>query len=132
LKEKVMDSLKEQFRPEFINRIDDIVIFNYLTKEDIKKIVELELKKVVKRLEKKEIKLKVTEKAKKLLAEKGFDQNLGARPLKRVIQKKVLNPLALEIVSGLVKKGERVVVDAEKEKITFKSATLSKKKVLAK
>jgi len=121
LKEKVMEALKEHFRPEFLNRIDEIIIFNYLGKPEIKKIVELELAKVQKRLEKKKIKLKITEKTKEYLAEKGFDQNLGARPLKRVIQKEVLDPLALKIVAGLVKEKEEIVVDIDKGKVVFRS-----------
>jgi ATP-dependent Clp protease ATP-binding subunit ClpA len=122
LKEKVMDVLRETFRPEFINRIDEIIIFNYLSKEEIKKIVDLELEKVANRLSKKGIKIKVSTKAKELLAEQGFDQNLGARPLKRVIQKKVLNPLALEIVTGQIRGGEEVRVDVSLGKISIKGA----------
>jgi ATP-dependent Clp protease ATP-binding subunit ClpB len=120
LKEKVMSALKESFRPEFLNRIDEIIIFNYLGKEEIKKIVDLELKKVSNRLLQKGIKVEFSEKAKEFLAEKGFDPNLGARPLKRVIQKTVLDSLALKIVSGELKEGDRVLVDFEKGKIVFK------------
>ncbi len=122
LKDKIMDALRESFRPEFINRIDDIVIFNYLSREDIEKIVDLELNKVSLRLIQKGIKIKVSEKAKEKLAEQGFDSNLGARPLKRVIQKKVLNPLALKIVTGQVSEGEEVRVDVDKDKIAIKTA----------
>jgi len=121
LKEKVMASLKENFRPEFLNRIDEIIIFNYLGKPEIKKIVELELEKVSERLKNKKIEIKVTEQTKEFLAERGFDPNLGARPLKRVIQRQVLDPLSLKIVSGEVKEGERVVVDLEKDKIIFRT-----------
>jgi ATP-dependent Clp protease ATP-binding subunit ClpA len=132
LKEKVIEALKEHFRPEFLNRIDEIIIFNYLGKEEIKKIVELELVKVKKRLEKKRIKIKVTAVAKELLAKKGFDPKLGARPLKRVIQKLILDPLALKIVTGQVKEGDRVLVDAQKDQIIFQTprdlAKLSKKR----
>jgi ATP-dependent Clp protease ATP-binding subunit ClpB len=122
LKEKVKEALKERFRPEFLNRIDEIIIFNYLGKGEIKKIVNLELRKVAKRLEQKKIKVQFTEKAKQLLTEKGFDPNLGARPLKRVIQKLILDPLSLEIVTGEVLEGERVVVDVKDKKITFLTA----------
>ncbi len=120
LKNKVMEALKENFRPEFLNRIDEIVIFNYLGKEEIKQIVELELQKVMTRLSAKNIEIKVTPAAKDVLAEQGFDQNLGARPLKRVIQKSVLDPLALKIVSGEVKEKDRVVIDAADNKIVFR------------
>jgi len=121
LKEKVMAALKENFRPEFLNRIDEIIIFNYLGKPEIKKIVDLELEKVAERLKSKKIEIQATESAKEFLAERGFDQNLGARPLKRVIQKQVLDPLSLKIVSGLVKEGERVTVDLEEGKIIFRT-----------
>jgi ATP-dependent Clp protease ATP-binding subunit ClpB len=121
VKEKVISALKEKFRPEFLNRIDEIIIFNYLGKKEIKKIVDLELNKVSQRLLQKGIKIDVSEKAKEFLAEKGFDPNLGARPLKRVIQKLVLDPLALKIVSGQVKEGERVFVDFEDGKIKIKT-----------
>ena len=119
LREKVMGALKERFRPEFLNRIDEIIIFNYLGKKEIKKIVDLELEKVYNRLKGKNITLKVTEPVKELLAERGFDPNLGARPLKRVIQKLILDPLALKIVSGEIKEGDRVVVDVKQKEIVI-------------
>ena len=122
LKEKVLEALKEGFRPEFLNRIDETIIFNYLGKEEIKKIVELELEKVASRLRGKRIEIKVTEKAKELLAERGFDPNLGARPLRRVIQREVLDPLALKIVTGTVKEGEEIEVDAKDGQIIIKTS----------
>ena len=121
LKEKVMEALKEEFRPEFLNRIDEIIIFNYLGKPEIKKIVDLELQKVAERLKNKKIEIKVQEKVKEFLAERGFDPNLGARPLKRVIQKLVLDPLSLKIVGGKVLEGEKVTVDLENDKIIFRT-----------
>ena len=120
LKEKVMESLKETFRPELINRIDEIIIFNYLGPAEIEKIVNLELQKVADRLADKNIRIKVSEKAKGILAERGFDPNLGARPLKRIIQKEVLDPLALKIVTGKVNPGNEIDVEAENGKITIK------------
>jgi len=128
LKDKVMESLKENFRPEFLNRIDEIIIFDYLGKEEIKKIVDIQLDRVANRLKPKEITVKATEKAKALLAEKGFDPNLGARPLKRVIQREVLDPLSLKIVAGLLKEGDNVVIDAEEKKIILKTSTEFKQK----
>ncbi len=121
LKEKVMAALKENFRPEFLNRVDEIIIFNYLGKLEIEKIVDLQLANVAERLKQKGIEIRVTEKAKEFLAEKGFDQNLGARPLKRVIQKTVLDPLALKIVSGELKEKGSVIVDLQDDKIIFKT-----------
>jgi ATP-dependent Clp protease ATP-binding subunit ClpA len=131
LKEKVMAALKENFRPEFLNRIDEIIIFNYLSKSEIRKIVDLELERVSQRLKDKKITIEVTKSAKELLAEKGFDPNLGARPLKRVIQRLLLDPLSLEIVSGKIKEGEKIIADLENGKIVFKkkeSAKFSKQR----
>jgi len=121
LREKVLSALKNSFRPEFLNRIDDIVIFNYLSKLEIKKIVNLELDKVIKRLKKKDIDIRIEEPVKEFIAEKGFDSNLGARPLKRVIQKQILDPLSLKIISGDFEKNERIVIDFQNEKVMFLS-----------
>ncbi len=134
LREKIQNALRERFRPEFINRIDEIIIFDYLGQKEIKQIVDLELNKVQKRLDKKNIKLVVTEKAKDYLAEKGFDPNYGARPLRRLIQKIILDPLALKMVIGEVKEGNRATVDLENKEIILnvdykkKPALLSGKK----
>ena len=117
-----MSALKENFRPEFLNRIDDIIIFNYLGKLEIKKIVDLQLSNIAERFNQKGISIKVTEKAKEFLAEKGFDQNLGARPLKRVLQKMILDPLALKIVSGEIKARDNILVDLEDNNIVFRTA----------
>jgi len=121
LKGKVMEALRENFKPEFLNRIDEIVIFNHLGKPEIKEIVELELRKVAERLSQKDIEIKISQQVKDILAEKGFDPNLGARPLKRIIQKLVLDPLALRIVTGQIQAKDRVVIDAEGEKIIFRT-----------
>ncbi|TSC56710.1 MAG: ATP-dependent Clp protease ATP-binding subunit ClpB [Parcubacteria group bacterium Greene0714_21] len=121
-KERVMAALKEEFRPEFLNRIDEFILFNYLGKAEIKNIVDLELAKVAKRMREHDIVLEVTEKAKELLAVKGFDQNLGARPLRRVVQKRVLDPLALQIVGGEIKAGDRVLLEASGEEIIIHNA----------
>ena len=134
LKDKVMKALKESFRPEFLNRIDEIIIFNYLGKPEIKKIVNLELEKVVLRLKAKRINLCFTDKVKDFLADKGFDPNLGARPLKRVIQQLILDPLALKIVTGEIKTVLPVLVDEDSGKIIFSlpeaKAGRSREKVL--
>jgi len=122
LKDKIMDTLKEEFRPELLNRIDEIIIFNHLSRNDIKKIVDLEIEKVAKRLEKnKNIKIRVSRKAKDLLAEKGFDPKLGARPLKRTIQRLILDPLSLKIVTGEVKEESKVSIDTQDHKIIFQT-----------
>ncbi|MBU3964573.1 AAA family ATPase [Patescibacteria group bacterium] len=129
LKDRVNEALKESFRPEFLNRVDETIIFNYLSKSQIQEIVVLELAKVSKRLERKGIKLRADKEVKELLAEKGFDMNLGARPLKRVIQKFILDPLSLKIVIGETKQGETVNLTAKAGKIIFNSLRpLSKKR----
>ncbi len=126
LRNKVMGALKEQFKPEFLNRVDEIVIFDYLGKSEIKQIVDLELQKVEQRLIKKGIKIEVSLKAKNILADKGYDVSLGARPLKRVVQQQILNPLALKIVIGEIKEGDRIVIDGKNNEITFKEFTKKK------
>src|SRR3989344_5045035 len=124
MKDKITNSLKDQFRPEFLNRIDEIVIFNYLKTPEIKSIVDLEMSKVEKRLQAKEISIKISDKAKELLLQEGFDQNLGARPMKRVIQRLILDPLSIKIVTGEISAGSRVLIDAENGKITFETPKL--------
>ncbi|MDO8584484.1 MAG: ATP-dependent chaperone ClpB [bacterium] len=119
IRDKVTEMLKEQFRPEFLNRVDDIVVFHTLTKKDLTHIVELQLNLVAKRLENKKIRLAFTDKAKLLIAEKGYDPSYGARPLKRAIQDLVLDELALRIVEGKIKEGDTVNVHATKEKIVM-------------
>lgn len=121
-KDKIMELLKESFRPEFLNRIDDIIVFHALSEENIAGVVELQLNSVAKRLEEqRSIDMKVTERAKKILAEKGYDPKFGARPLKRVIQHLILDPLAMKIVSGEVKEDGLVTIDAKKEEIEIKT-----------
>jgi ATP-dependent Clp protease ATP-binding subunit ClpB len=119
MKDKILNSLKEQFRPEFLNRIDEIVIFNYLKETQVKTIVDLELAKVEKRLKAKEISIKVSDRAKEFLLKEGFDASLGARPLKRVIQRLVLDPLSSKIVAGEVTQGNRILVDEKQGMIVF-------------
>jgi ATP-dependent Clp protease ATP-binding subunit ClpB len=121
MREKIFDSLRDSFRPEFLNRIDEIVIFNYLRKEQIKKIVDLELYKVEKRLAAKQIKIEISEKAKDVLVKEGFDPNLGARPLKRVIQRQILDPLSIKIVTNEISEGSRVLIDESDGKIVFQT-----------
>lgn len=124
MKDKVMNSLRDQFRPEFLNRIDDIVIFNYLKKEEISLIVDLEMSKVAKRLLVKEISIEISARAKAFLAKEGFDQNLGARPLKRVIQRLILDPLSIKIVTNEIAEGSRVLIDEKEGKIVFEMPKL--------
>lgn len=120
LKAKIEEALKERFKPEFLNRLDEMIVFNYLSKKEIRKIVDLEFAKVAVRLESKSIKLNLSEEAKEILVEKGFNQKLGARPLKRAIQNLILDPLALNIIMGGVKEGDVVWIGAENKKIIFR------------
>jgi ATP-dependent Clp protease ATP-binding subunit ClpB len=119
---QVLDALHAHFKPEFLNRVDDIIIFHPLGKEQLVKIVELRLEDLRRLLADRKISLELTDAAKELLFTEGYDPNFGARPLKRAIQKLVQDPLALKILDGEVLHGDHVVVDADKKagKMTFK------------
>jgi ATP-dependent Clp protease ATP-binding subunit ClpB len=119
MERRVMDTLRSTFKPEFLNRIDEIIIFHNLTPEQIGAIVEIQLERLRKRLEDRKIELRLSEAAKKLLARKGFDPVYGARPLKRAIQQSIENPLALEILKGRFPEGSTVLADAEGDRIVF-------------
>ncbi|HMT32522.1 MAG TPA: AAA family ATPase, partial [Dermatophilaceae bacterium] len=115
MKNKVQDELKNHFRPEFLNRVDDIIVFPQLTQEEIVAIVDLEIAKLDKRLKDKDMGLELTLTAKNLLAKKGYDPVLGARPLRRTIQREIEDMLSEKILYGELKAGEFVVVDATGE-----------------
>ena len=117
IRKQVTGMLRDHFRPEFLNRIDDVIIFHSLAKEHLTHIIDLQLEAVAKRLADKRISLRFTAKAKGVLADKGHDPQYGARPLRRAIQDMVLDELALQIVEGKIKEGDAVTVDAAKEKI---------------
>ncbi len=120
IKEKVMESLKAQFRPEFLNRIDEVIIFLQLKKEHIKQIVALQFSLLKKRLSDRHIEVELTEEAKEFLAREGYDPVYGARPLKRAIQRLVLDPLAIMILEGKFKEGDVVVIESSEGKISFR------------
>jgi len=119
IKRKTMDALKTQFRPEFLNRIDEIIIFQQLTREHIGQIVGLQFAELKKRLADRHIEVELTEKAKDLLVKEGYDPAYGARPLKRTIQRLVLNPLAVRVLAGEFREGDTVTVSATDGHITF-------------
>ena len=119
MREKVMDVLKSTFRPEFLNRVDEVIIFRKLKKEDLLKIVDIQVGYLQQRLEEKKIGISFTDSAKNYLAEKGYDEIYGARPLKRLIQREIENPLALKVLSGEVKEGSSVKVDIKDGKPIF-------------
>jgi ATP-dependent Clp protease ATP-binding subunit ClpC len=112
LKEELMQVLQQSFRPEFINRIDEIIVFRALSAEQLKEITRLMLDKLVRRLRAQEIEVEFTEQAVEYLAEEGFDPQFGARPLRRTIQRLVENELSRMVLGGQVQAGDRVVVDA--------------------
>jgi len=124
MKEKVLDQLKKTFRPEFLNRVDATVVFHALTKGQIKQIVELMLSEVQERLRHQEIKLKATEEAKELLAKEGYDPHFGARPLRRVIQQRVEDPLSEGVLAGEFRPGDTIVVDVVDEQIRLRALEL--------
>ena len=123
MRRRVMEAVKAQFKPEFLNRIDELLIFHSLGIEEIKAIVEIQVKKLEKRLLERRIGLKMTEKAKEFLSKEGFDPAYGARPLKRVIQKEIQDRLAVGILEGKFKEGDMVTVDMESTKgeLVFKA-----------
>jgi len=121
MESRVMDALRSTFRPEFLNRVDEIVIFNSLGTEEIKKIVDIQIAYLSRRLEGNKIALELTDRAREFLAKTGFDPVYGARPLKRTIQHMIQDPLAVKILDGSVKDGDRVTVDVEKGEVVFRT-----------
>lgn len=119
MEKRVMDALRSTFKPEFLNRIDEIVIFNSLGPEEIKKIVEIQMGLLAKRLEASKITLELTDKAKEFIANSGFDPVYGARPLKRTIQHLVQDPLAMKILDGSVKEGDHLKMDVRDGNLVF-------------
>jgi ATP-dependent Clp protease ATP-binding subunit ClpB len=119
MKKRIMAALRSHFKPEFLNRIDEIVIFNSLTLEDIKSIINIQMSRFSKRLEAKKISIELAESAKDLIAKEGYDPSYGARPLKRAIQKLLQDPLASLILEGKFHEGDHIVVNKEGNALTF-------------
>ena len=124
MKEKLLGELKKTFRPEFLNRVDGVVVFHPLAKEHIRKIVDLMLVTVTQQLDEKGIKLEVTEAAKDFLGEKGYDEAYGARPLRRVIQDMVEDKLSEDLLCGKFQEGDTVVVDLKGEEVVVRTAVV--------
>jgi ATP-dependent Clp protease ATP-binding subunit ClpB len=120
LRSKVMEALKMQFRPEFLNRIDEIVIFNSLDKDEIKSIVEIQLRYLKDRLIEKKISISFSDKIKELIADRGFDPIFGARPIKRTIQQMIENPLSMKILNGEFVENDIIKTDVKNGVIIFK------------
>ena len=120
MKEKISDELKEQFKPEFLNRVDEIIIFHKLSREDAAKVCDLFLSVLCERLKKREIELDVSNAAKDLLLDEGYDPVYGARPLKRVIQRRLEDAISEEILANKISSGQKVLADAKDGKIVFR------------
>ena len=122
---RVMEAMRAAFRPEFLNRVDDVVIFHALSRDHLKQIIEIQLGRLRKMLAERQITLELTNAAKDMLIEEGYDPAYGARPLKRVLQRRVQDPLALELLQGAIRDGDHVVADRKGDGIGFAVITPS-------
>jgi ATP-dependent Clp protease ATP-binding subunit ClpB len=118
----VKDALKQVFKPEFLNRVDEVIVFHTLTAEHLRKIVDIQLRYLADRLHERKIEVKITDAAKELLMEEGYDASFGARPLKRVLQQRLENPLAGELLAGKFGDGDTIKIDAKQHRFTFEKA----------
>src|SRR5436190_17123167 len=119
MRDKIMDEAKRAFRPEFLNRLDDIIVFRSLTKPDLIEILDLEISKVMQRLKSRNIILQLDEKAKDLLVGKGYDPQYGARPMRRAVERSLEDPLAEEILKGAFHDGDPILVTADNDHLLF-------------
>ena len=131
VREHVMEAMRAHFRPEFLNRIDEIVIFHNLKLDDIKRIVEIQLRALAKRLSERGVSLELSDAAKEYLANRGYDPVYGARPLKRTIQKEIIDPLALRILNGDFVSGDKIIADVQRGEIVFTKRKAAAKKEAA-
>jgi ATP-dependent Clp protease ATP-binding subunit ClpB len=122
VKRQVMDALRDHFRPEFLNRLDEIIIFHALSREEMRTIIDIQLRGLAKRLEDRKIRIELTDRAKDLLIAEGYDPTYGARPLKRTIQRSVLDPLAMRVLNGEFGEGDTVRIDATGGELHFEAA----------
>ncbi|NWF52298.1 MAG: ATP-dependent chaperone ClpB [Nitrospirae bacterium] len=129
LKEKIMEDLKTFFKPEFLNRVDEIIVFNPLTDELLKQIVAIQVKRMKRYIKDKNINITLTDKAKEYIAEIGFDPIYGARPLKRALQRAILNPLSTKLLDRTIQEGDSVVVDFDDNNIIFRKEVAEEIKV---
>ena len=119
VRRQVTEALRQHFRPEFLNRIDEIIFFHALGVEHMKQIVDIQVRGLLKRLEERKIHVELTERAKDFIVTEGYDPTYGARPLKRTIQRKVLDPLAMRVLEGEFREGDHLVIDVEDNGLTF-------------
>jgi ATP-dependent Clp protease ATP-binding subunit ClpC len=131
MKDKVMNEVKKLFRPEFLNRLDEIIVFHELSEEQLRNIVDLMVNDLQSRMEERELSIELTEKAKSWLAKEGYDPVYGARPLRRIIEKYVENPLSSKVLRGELKEGDTVKVDLGKDGLTFKTKAKAAAEVAA-
>ena len=115
----VKDMLKQFFKPEFLNRVDEVIVFHMLSKDQLKRIVDIQFADLAGRLKDRQIELVFTERAREQIMDDGFDPAYGARPLKRAIQRRLENPLAAQLLSGAFADGDTIRVDAENHRFTF-------------
>ncbi len=121
LESRITQAMRESFRPEFLNRIDEIIIFNPLSENLMERITEIQLRRVQERLDDRDISLRVSDAAKRLLSEAGYDPAYGARPLQRAVQRLLENPLAERLLEGEFSEGDTIAVDAEDGRLTFQA-----------
>ena len=131
MKDKVMTEVKKLFRPEFLNRLDEIIVFHELSEEQLGSIVDLMITDLQSRLAERDLNIELTQKAKSWLAKEGYDPIYGARPLRRVIERYVENPLSSKVLRGELKEGDTVKVDLGKDGLTFKTKTKAAAEVAA-
>jgi len=122
IRDQIEQVLRETFKPEFLNRVDDTVIFHRLSRADLGRIVELQVDQLAARVRERGIEIELTEAARTLLGNLGYDPTYGARPLKRVISKQLIDRLALKLLEGEFREGDTVLVDAERGELTFERA----------
>jgi ATP-dependent Clp protease ATP-binding subunit ClpC len=129
IRDRIMDEAKKAFKPEFLNRLTEIVMFHSLSRDSMSVIVELELDKLKKRLKEQRISLSVTDESKEFLIEKGYDEKLGARPLRRAVEKYLEDTLAESLLAGAIKKGKttKVLVSEDGETLVFKQTKADRK-----
>ncbi len=125
MKSQALEVLRQSFRPEFLNRVDEVVVFHPLTREELRQIVDVQLMRLRQRLEERKIELELTDKARDYLAENGYDPSYGARPLKRLIQRELETALGRKLLSGEIRDSSRVKVDAGARGLEFLSQPLA-------
>jgi ATP-dependent Clp protease ATP-binding subunit ClpC len=129
MRDKILEDAKKVFRPEFLNRLDDVIVFHSLSKPDLMQILDLEVAKVMERLKHKNIKVELNPEAKNFLTEKGYDPMYGARPMRRAVERELEDPLAEEIIRGNFRENEPILVGVDKDKLTFRQKAAAREAV---